>query len=360
MFSRREFTAGASASGLAIVSGAAKAAEPNWRMLTTEPYRGKQDDISFINPDTGWYGNGAGKLYRTTNGGESWAKVAEKPGTFIRAVGFIDENVGFIGNVGTDYYPNVTDKQPLYRTNDGGVTWLPVTAPGIERMAGVCAIDIMSDMRVYQGELRRSHTIHAAGRVGGPAFVLRSTDSGETWEVRDLTAVAGMILDIKFHDARTGFICASTNSDTSAANALILRTTDAGRTWQPVYRSNRLGENCWKMSWPSKRVGYATVQSYDPAPENQRRVVIKTTDGGRSWKELDLVRAPGVQEFGIAFVDEKRGWVGTRDNGFETRDGGKSWSKIDFGKAVNKIRIVRAGGTTRAFAIGTNVARLDL
>ena len=28
-------------------------------------YAGKQDDIHFVSPDIGWYGNGAGKLYRT-------------------------------------------------------------------------------------------------------------------------------------------------------------------------------------------------------------------------------------------------------------------------------------------------------
>jgi hypothetical protein len=83
-----------------------------WRVLATEPYRGKQDDISFVSPELGWYGNGAGKLYRTANGGETWEKVWEQPGTFIRALGFLDALNGFLGNVGTDYYPGVTDTRP--------------------------------------------------------------------------------------------------------------------------------------------------------------------------------------------------------------------------------------------------------
>ena len=66
------------------------------------------------------------------------------------------------------------------------------------------------------------------------------------------------------------------------------------------------------------------------------------------------------QQFGIGFVDEKFGWVGTRNTGFETRDGGKTWRKIEFGKAVNKIRVLRSGSAVCAFAIGTNVARIDL
>ena len=50
---------------------------PTWQRLPTEPYRGKQDDIAFVSPDSGWYGNGDGKLYRTIDGGQRWEKVWE-------------------------------------------------------------------------------------------------------------------------------------------------------------------------------------------------------------------------------------------------------------------------------------------
>jgi photosystem II stability/assembly factor-like uncharacterized protein len=363
MYHRRDFGTAALATGLVLSTQSValgKAPVAVWQKLPTDPYKGKQDDMSFISPDIGWYGNGAGKLYQTTDGGRSWTKVWEQPGTFIRALGFLDEKIGFLGNVGTDYYPGVTDKQPLYRTDDGGKTWVPVKAEGISAVAGICGIDILRTRRIFQGELQSVATIHAAGRVGGPAAVLRSTDSGVTWSVQDLSKVCGMILDIKFHDSLTGFICASSSSDTGAGEALILHTTDGGKNWTPVYRSGRKFENCWKMHFPSRRVGYATVQSYNEDPANTKRVVIKTTNGGKSWTELPLVTAPGVQQFGIGFVDEKHGWVGCRANGYETRDGGKSWSAVEFGRAVNKIRIVPAGKTTRVFAIGTDLHRLDL
>lgn len=98
-------------------------AASEWRTFTTEAYRGKRDSVSFVDESHGWYGTGAGDLFATTDGGASWQKVASRPGTFVRAVGFIDRQNGFIGNIGTDYYPGVTDTTPLYRTRDGGVTW---------------------------------------------------------------------------------------------------------------------------------------------------------------------------------------------------------------------------------------------
>lgn len=363
---RRSFTLGAGALLGACATGGESTPTPAplltgpsvWRALPTEAYPGKQDDIAFATADIGWYGNGAGKLYRTLNGGEAWEKIWDQPGTFIRALGFLDERNGFVGNVGTEYYPNVTDTQPLYRTRDGGQTWTPITVPGIEIVKGICGIDIVRERRVYQGELRDVAVIHAAGRVGGPATMLRSVDGGETWSVLDLRPHAGMILDVKFFDAQNGLVCAATTSDVQGANALILRTTDGGKSWTRAYQSNRLFENCWKMSFPTRQVGYATVQSYDPA--STKRVVVKTTDGGASWSELPLSEDARVREFGIGFLDERVGWVGATAGGFETRDGGQTWTPSAMGRAVNKIRVLRDGAHARVFAIGVQVHRLDI
>jgi hypothetical protein len=65
-----------------------------------------------------------------------------------------------------------------------------------------------------------------------------------------------------------------------------------------------------------------------------------------------------VREFGIAFVDEKTGWVGTTTTGFETIDGGATWNPVEMGKAVNKIRILRTPDGFVGYAIGTDVYKL--
>ncbi|MGB6229316.1 MAG: hypothetical protein WBF53_04220 [Litorimonas sp.] len=99
----------------------------DWDLIETESYRGKRDAVHFIDEQTGWYGTGAGDLFQTRDGGESWDRVRSQPGTFVRAVAFLDRDVGYIGNVGTDYYPGVTDETPLYRPKmaDGtGPKWI--------------------------------------------------------------------------------------------------------------------------------------------------------------------------------------------------------------------------------------------
>lgn len=323
----------------------------SWAEAATEPYKGKRDDIHFATARTGFYGTGAGDLFRSDDGGATWSKVWSKPGTFIRAVGFIDAENGFIGNVG-DYYPNVTDKVPLYRTRDGGRTWTPVDLQGA-LVEGICAIDVLRTRSIYQGTLRDRAIIHAAGRVGGPAKLLRSTDGGESWTMIDLGSKAGMILDVKFIDANTGFVFAGTNGDIKESEALILKTRDGGRSWREVYRSGRKLENSWKASFVDARTGYATVQTYDPA--RQQQVVVKTIDGGESWQELALVLDPKARQFGIGFASTEVGWVGTAAGGFETRDGGRSWVKVGLAPAANKIRTRAADGTPMIYAIGTKV-----
>jgi photosystem II stability/assembly factor-like uncharacterized protein len=338
----------------------AESAASGWKTLATEVYKGKQDDLSALpGGELAWYGNGAGKLFATRDGGESWEKLWDRPGTFIRALGFVDAENGFLGNVGTGYYPGVTDQNPLYRTRDGGISWTPVPVSGFPANGGICAIHILPQRRIFQGETRNVPVIHAAGRVGGPAFVLRSEDGGESWRTIDLSAQARMILDVHFHDAQHGLIAASTSAEVEKGQALILRTRDGGNSWQTAYRGARAFENIWKMSFPTPLVGYATVQSYDES--NPVRLVIKTTDGGASWQEIALTQVPGTRTFGIGFADAEHGWVGTRACGFETRDGGQSWTRVDaMGPAVNKIRIVEHGGGKRVFAIGQQVSRLDL
>ncbi|MBS0661480.1 MAG: hypothetical protein JSR82_24985 [Verrucomicrobia bacterium] len=334
---------------------------PAWRKLETVPSKAKQDDIWFHDTDLGWYGNGTGRIYRTRDGGRSWAEVFQKAGTFVRCLAFLDARRGFAGNIGPGYFPNVSDAILLYATEDGGDTWRPVPleAPGL---VGLCAIDVLRVPFINSGERAERVILHAGGRVGGPAGLLRSTDEGRTWTTLSVPKECAMILDVKFLDAEHGLLCSTTSTDIDRTHALILGTDDGGRTWTERYRSTRPGELTWKFSFPTRDVGFATVQSYSQDPKATARFVARTDDGGRTWRELPLVDDAPTREFGIAFVDERLGWVGTSTGGFETRDGGSSWQRIEFGRAVNKIRVIRdaRGRALAAVAIGTEVWRIDL
>jgi photosystem II stability/assembly factor-like uncharacterized protein len=326
-----------------------------WEALSAEPHEGKQDDITFVDANLGFYVNGLGRIFRTADGGRSWERVRDTPGTYFRAIGMLDARTGFAGNIGTDYFPGVTDTNPLYRTRDGGTVWEPVDDPVVRAMRGVCAIDILDEPFIHAGQLSRRTVMHVAGRVGGPAQLVRSTDGGETWRSLALPPETGMVLDVKFLDSQRGIVFSSTDASVERSNALILRTEDGGASWTTAYRSTRPFELVWKGNFPTADVGFATIQSYDPA--STRRYVVRTTDGGRSWTELPLADDAELRPFGIGFLDAAHGWVGTSKGGLETLDGGASWRPVELGRYANKIRVLPTSEGPLAFAIGADVYR---
>ena len=343
------------------VTAAARAPEARapetWSPVATVPYRlnNKQDALAFPTPQEGFYGNGTGRVYRTQDGGLHWTEVWRKPGTYVRALDFADARTGYLGNVGPGYFPDVTDTQPLYVTHDAGVTWTPVKAIDGPAVTGICAIDVLKDAG---GKVL---AVRAGGRVGGPATMLESLDAGQSWHARDMSAVTGMILDIHFLDATTGFMAGASGSDEGKAHARILKTTDGGATWRAVFDSSRAGDNNWKLAFPSRTVGYATIMSYEAPANEARGYVAKTIDGGEHWTPLTVTRDHGWVPYGINFITEQRGWVGGATGGFETRDGGASWHRVPMGLSTNKIRFVpRPDGGTAVFAIGHDLFRLDL
>jgi photosystem II stability/assembly factor-like uncharacterized protein len=323
----------------------------NWTQLSPAPYNGgKQDGIFFITKDIGWVVNGSGKIFKTIDGGTTWVQQKNSPGTYFRSIAFINDQVGFAGNVGINYFPGVTDINPLYKTIDGGNSWAPVTVniTGIIPN-GICAIQAVSTTVIY-----------AAGRVGGNQVIIKSIDGGNNWVGTSIATKAKMILDIHFQTPDIGYIFSGTNTNVATSKARILRTVDGGITWNVVYTSTRNYEIIWKASFPSANVGYATIQSYDPNAATTQRYILKTTDGGLTWNELPLDNT-GVREFGIGFIDENVGWVGCENNGYETLDGGLTWSSVDCGQYANKFSITNnPDGTKTCYAVGLNVYKMDI
>lgn len=334
----------------------ADAKEPQWHRMPTASYElnNKQDALAFGSQTVGFYGNGTGRIYRTDDAGLHWRLVWHHPGTYVRALDMVDADLGFMGNVGPGYFDGVSDTRTLFVTRDGGNHWAPVTSVAGASVVGICAIDVLK----VGGKVA---AVRAGGRVGGPAGMMTSLDGGQTWTGRDMSAVTGMILDIHFIDAKTGFIAGASASDEGEAHARILKTTDGGETWRAVFDSPRAGDNNWKLAFPSAHVGYATIMSYAAPPGEARGYVVKTEDGGEHWRKLVVTTDHGWIPYGIAFLDERRGWVGGATGGYETTDGGETWRMAHMGLSTNKIRFLPLpDGGTRALAIGHDLFVLDL
>lgn len=328
---------------LLILLGGVRATAQSWHLLPAAPaIRGKQDDLYFIDPDNGWSVNGLGNIFATSDGGSTWRNLLKQPGTYFRCIGFTDQLHGFAGNIGTDYYPNVTDTIPLYATSDGGEHWAPVTAISGPMPKGLCSIFVLDSLHVF-----------GAGRVGGPCHFLSTSDGGRHWRSRDIGNRLGMLIDLYFTSPRHGYAFGCSDVDGTKGHSVILKTTDGGEHWREIFRSSMANEMCWKVSFPSARTGYVAVLARDSSA-----TVLKTTDGGEHWRELKLIDGH-YEGKGVGFLDERTGWVAGERPGvppYRTTDGGATWSAdTTLGPYINRIRFVDGVG----YAIGAAIYKLD-
>lgn len=315
-----------------------------WQLLDAAPsINGKQDDLYFLSPELGYSVNGLGRIYKTVDGGASWTQLVDQPGTYFRAILFVDEQRGFAGNIGPDYFPGVTDDTPLYGTTDGGATWAPVAIEG-PAVKGICNFTKSSDEHIV-----------GVGRVGGPAFLIKSSDAGATWTSLDLNDDIAMLIDARFTTPEKGIIVGGDALSPAGSHTVILSTEDGGATWSERYRSTQTGELAWKISFPSEEVGYVSVLR-----QGTGAVVLKTTDGGETWARLPLTVAPYAAK-GIGFITEDIGWVGGEGPSlpvYRTADGGATWQEdASLGPYLNRFRFV---DPWTAYAIGQSIHKLSI
>ena len=301
-------------------------AQPSWQEVPTAPSGPRHDDGYFINEKLGWVVNGNGQIWKTTNGGDTWIKQFDKSTIYFRSVGFFDSLYGIAGNLGTDEFGGQTDTNLIYRTTNGGVSWNPINNFIGTKPRGVCGISVVNDSVIY-----------GVGRVRGPVYFLKSTDKGLTWLTENMEQYAVDLMDIYFTSSDTGFIVGGNGNPNQNSNGIILYTSDAGNTWANVFTSSQLGEWCWKISFPSKNVGYVSLQRNVGSPVN----FIKTTDGGQTWFEKQFTNfAYYVQ--GMGFANDTLGWAGGNSTytTYETTDGGETWHDAGFGYRVNRFRML--------------------
>lgn len=293
-------------------------------------YASRVNDNFFLTPHLGWAVNGIGQIHKTTDGGVTWTKLLDKTNmTHFRSVGFFDSLNGYAGALGWGDslgHPNDSkDTVILYRTTNGGTSWNPVsslTSSTIRR--GFCGMQVFNDSIIY-----------AVGRVRGPAWFYKTTDRGATWTAKDMNGYAAGLIDVRFFSKDTGLIVGLTHITHELSRAIILGTTDGGESWDTVYVSTRTNEWAWKLNFPSRKIGYVSLQRNNSvAPV----FILKTTDGGTTWNQK-LFSSTGYFVQGVGFINDTLGWAGgTSLAPKQTTDGGETWTSFAIGNSLNRFR----------------------
>lgn len=340
-----ESTAGAPESASEVRDGDAPRSSM-WTVLPNGPVASnRHDDVVFADENTGWVINGARNVFKTEDGGASWAQQVTNDTNmpFLRSIAMANKSTGWIGTLdaGAD--------RVLYETRDGGERWTNISSRiRGSTPRGICGLWAVNNNVVYG----------VGSFFEGPWFI-KSEDGGFTWNSRTLGGNVRTLIDVYFQNEEVGFAVGGTG-DNLNGNAIILRTTNRGASWTEVYQSTRspevLGEWGWKISFPTELVGYVSVE-YNNAPVGQEAKVLKTIDGGLTWTALSIegsIESAGLQ--GIGFLTADTGWATGRGTTSMTTDGGLTWAQIPGFEVDSNPEGGLDGSTNRIFVLSPTLA----
>lgn len=314
---------------LLLLFSVSLSAQLEWRQFPTIGVNGSNqrfDDIFFLNDQLGWAANGAfASVLKTTDGGTTWTNqlmegTTELPGNYyFRNVEFLNENIGFLGTLNGVFL----------KTVDGGDTWAPVTNFTTNPPA-ICGLDCVGSSTVYGcGAYFSAPATETTSGV--PCYIIKSVDSGVTWEYKDMSAFASALVEILFVDEMTGYAAGN-----DSLGAVILKTTDGGGTWESIYHSDFPGEYVWKLQvlFSDPNVILGSVEGVAPFPGK----FIKSVDNGNTWVTK---AAPETIIQAMGFITPDHGWMGGHTTGFyETTDAGNTWTNSGVGNNLNRIFII--------------------
>lgn len=303
-----------------------QAQQYQWSTFSNPPAStGRYDDVFFLNENLGWAARGGGgRVYKTTDGGANWLQMplSNPDNEYYRNIEFLNENIGFLGTLNNNFY----------KTVDGGASWQKVTNISPNPRA-ICGLDTVG-----------TSTVYGCGAWFGPANIIKSTDSGNTWQYINMSVYATNLVEILFVTETLGYV-----SGTDSQGGVILKTTNGGTTWTKIYGSNIPNEYVWKMQILDGNKFFCSIESV--APNTGK--LLKSLDGGVTWQTKDF---PDVDVQAVGFVSETKGWMGGHNTGFyETNDGGNSWTSLNIGGSLNRIFFVNPN---LAYASGNNIYKM--
>ncbi|HEX4858910.1 MAG TPA: hypothetical protein VFV17_07810, partial [Usitatibacteraceae bacterium] len=240
----------------------------------------------------------------------------------------------------TDIYA-ATDGAGLYKTTDGGASWLPLNGAGA---TAIGCVNIRS-LTVDTSTIPRTLIVGTACRNSSGFY--KSTDDGATWNrLGGATLPSDVVISALLRDTPTNTYYAATS------NYGIYKSTDAGATWSLANTG---------ITPPAASFSVFNVQFNGAAPNNLLAYVhgsgvYRSTDGGSNWTLSDSGLPAGYAALGgiqkesnaILYLGlDKQGIYKSTNNGANWAPWGNSSSN----ESAQFARSLAISGTT--YYIGT-------
>ena len=231
-------------------------------------------------------------LYRSTDQGRSWQKIAVAPMKDGRISSFAASPAGkgimYIAGAGVG----------VLRSDDGGKTW-------VERNEGLASRDVIA----VAAHTTQPDTAYAVLKDHG---FYRSQDGGHSWRLMDRTSQQGLRQLIHSNMAgsmQTGWLYVATSKG-------VRRVMDCFCLWQPA----------------GKLEGQAYAVTYEPGEPKHlyaatEKGLFSTPDGGENWVQM---KAPTSEIVALVFARSSVLFaVDAEGDLYRSDDGGTKWMKVN-------------------------------
>jgi photosystem II stability/assembly factor-like uncharacterized protein len=178
----------------------------------------------------------------------------------------------------------------LFRTTDGGATWVPLTDGKVPLGSTGCVAVADSDPNViYLG----TGSDDVRSNVSTGRGMYKSTDGGQSWRFIGLYN-AGQIAGVRIHPTNPNIVWVSAQGDAFRSNDErgIFKTTDGGQTWRKVlFISNQVGAMDVELQPGNPEVVYAWMSRLERKPwtiisGSRDGGFYKSTDGGEHFTKI--------------------------------------------------------------------------
>ncbi len=289
-------------------------------------------------PDEAYFGAVGGGLWKTTDGGDTWAPVTDGQ-LDVASVGAVavsetNPDIVLIGTGEACIRGNIMPGDGIYRSTDGGKTWTHV---------GFSGVDAIAKIRVHP---TNPQIVFAAvfGKYSVPSAdrgVFKSTDGGQTWRKvlyrDDKTGAIDISIDANNPNVMYAALWEAYRKEyqmsSGGPGSGLFKSTDGGETWPEITRNpglpaGMIGKIGVAVSRANSNRVYALV-------ENDQGGLFRSDDAGATWTKVNEQRSIRQRAFYYThvFADPKNADVVYLENTslFRSADGGKTMTTVSNG-----------------------------
>lgn len=301
--------------------------------------------ICFLDSLRGCLSGQNGKMFTTTDGGNSWIPKTSISGEDFRCARFtgngfmLGANGGSIIRLSSDFsdWANATQDSRTYHAvtvQNGAITIagekgnIRTSNSNVSQWLNTAHTSTLGTLTAVD---RKGSTIYATGQ-GGLFFL--STDEGNSWASKQVILSGAAGSGISFIDANRGFI--------SGIDGSIYYTSNKGQSW--IKRSIAVSE----------LYGIQMFNESFGAVIGSEKKIYTTTDFGINWQAFQGT-PPAERLYGLCIMNQLLGYV-SGENGtvYKTTDGFQSLSIVSdtIGLSGKTIYSVAAINDSLVFAVG--------